>query len=767
MGTEKTFDILVREGEHGAVASVFFEPALAAAGETGEEAFEALQASITELADEKPQRLFGRGGSESPEVEAVEIEIPGYDGRRFEPVDVTMNAALRKNTRNWDVELPELSIRFQLERRNQLAAACREFVRLQIPVGSRFDALARLLADTDRSLRVEEFAVETDADVEPDLPGGGDQAYPTLATAGDPLHRMLDRKDAPGAFHRDDTVDALLNCLADSRERSALLVGPAGVGKSAVVFEATRRIIDGDVNPRLEDTSVWRISGGRLTAGARFFGEWQQRIVDLIDELESSSSILFVENLGELLKATEEESESKGVAGLLLPHIESGNLSLVTELRPEQIGLIEERFPNFLQALRRIRVEPMSGAETDAVLERVSYRLGRQHGVRLAEETRQKIIALVERFQGSEVLPGPAVDLAERMARTHRREGVESDESARPELQGEHAVEAMASETGLPRELLDPNTAFSVEDVRDHFEEAVLAQKEATDAMTDLVTVLRAGLNPPDRPMGTYLFIGPTGVGKTQTALTLAEYLFGSEDRLLRFDMSEYQDRWSAARLVGRTRGEAGQLVRRVREQPFQVILLDELEKAHESVFDILLQVLGEGRLTDALGQTVSFTNTVVIMTSNLGSGGPSKVGFDASGGESTETLEEHFRREVENYFRPEFVGRLDRIVTFDALGDSTARQLVQNALDEALAREGVARRNLDVDIADDVLDYLVDTGFDDRYGARPLRQTVESEIVARLADFLSSNPQLADTRLRIRLSDGEPIVSSASAPGR
>jgi ATP-dependent Clp protease ATP-binding subunit ClpC len=557
-----------------------------------------------------------------------------------------------------------------------------------------------------------------------------------------------------------------LRCLTDERNRSALLVGPAGVGKTAVVQEVASRIVSGDVPEQLEHTPVWQVSGGRLTAGAKFFGDWQERILDIVDELESSGGILFVDNLAELVAATSGRDGSQGVAGLMYPHVESGSLSLVTELRPEQLDWVEQQSPTFLHALQRIWVEPMDGAETDAVLERVSYRLGRQHGVRLAPETRQKVISLVGRFRTSDALPGPAIELAERVAQTHREDAVEPESRARPELQPRHAVEAMASETGLPRHLLDPNTNFSATEVRAFFEERIFSQPDAVRAMTDLVTVLRAGINPPERPMGSYIFIGPTGVGKTQTALTLAEYLFGDRDRLLRFDMSEYQDRWSATRLVGRGKGDAGQLVRRVREEPFSVLLLDEIEKAHETVFDMLLQVLGEGRLSDGLGQTVSLTNTVVVMTSNLGAGGPSNLGFEGPDADSDERLERHYVSEIEDYFRPEFVGRLDRIVSFSPLGDDTARQLVERALEETLSREGLVRRNLEVDVDDAVVSHLVDQGFDERYGARPLRQTVEREITARLADFLARNADLQDATLHITLADGQPTVDTARTGG-
>ncbi|MEZ4461028.1 MAG: AAA family ATPase [bacterium] len=380
--------------------------------------------------------------------------------------------------------------------------------------------------------------------------------------------------------------------------------------------------------------------------------------------------------------------------------------------------------------------------------------------MRLSAETRASILELTARFRSSAALPGPAVELAERMARTHAKKGELAEGDDRPMLLPQHALDAYASMTGLPRDLLDPSAPFDIEDVRKHFQTQVFDQPEGVEAIVRLVTTLRAGLNSPARPLGSFLFLGPTGVGKTQTALSLAEWLFGAKDRLTRFDMSEYQDPWSAGRLVGRYQGEQGELVRRVREQPFQVILLDEIEKAHSNVFDFLLQVLGEGRLTDALGQTVSLTSCVVIMTSNLGAGGPSSLGFSARSDEAIRKAEVlHYMGAVEKFFRPEFVGRIDEIIPFRSLGERTARRLTERALEQAFSREGLVRRRIRVRATEAVIQYLIRVGFDARYGARPLRQTIEQHVTAPLAKFLSEERGLEDLDLVFGLENGLPAI--------
>jgi ATP-dependent Clp protease ATP-binding subunit ClpC len=316
----------------------------------------------------------------------------------------------------------------------------------------------------------------------------------------------------------------------------------------------------------------------------------------------------------------------------------------------------------------------------------------------------------------------------------------------------------MRAQSGMPVELIDPHAPFDADEVRAFFSSRILGQPDAVDAMVELVTVLRAGLNAPGRPMGSLLFLGPTGVGKTQTALTLARYLFGDEERLVRLDMSEYQDAWSAARLVGRWGGEPGDLVQKLSEQPFRVVLLDEIEKGHPSVFDMLLQVLGEGRLTGANGQTVQATHAVFVMTSNLGAAGPASLGFGAAEDASRSRL--HFLRAVEAFFRPEFVGRIERLIPFGALGPDTARKLVERTLDESFAREGVTRRGVRVRATAAVVDRLIEVGFDTRYGARPLKQAVERLVTSALAAFLASEPDADELSLVVDLdADGHVYV--------
>ncbi len=765
----RELDVLIDHRPNFVYAQVLGDAEVAAVAQTEEAALEALRATAGRALRHDPTRYPERDGDEKVVARHLRIDVPTARLGRLLPLSLQIFAVCVETEAHHQVHLPQLDMRFVVKDLDELEMICAEHLRDRFPLATRLEGLksctAPLTHEVDgqrvprmRPLRLNvQFRPDTSEDAEMA------ESYPTLSAVGENLNIRLRRKDAPRAFERSGAVETLIDYLGESAERSVLLTGPAGVGKTAIVYEAVQRLSHADAPELLRDVDVWQVSGGRIMAGMRFLGEWQERVLALIQEVKDSGAILFSENLIELLETSGTERHAQGIPGLLLPHMLSGDLVVITEARPEQLARAEQSHPGFLRALRRLPVEAMSSAETSRVLDRVSYRLGRQFGVRLSDAASEKILELVGRFRGSTALPGPAVELAERMARTHRKHGVLDDGAEKPELQPSHALEAYASLTGLPLELLDPSTEFERGEVREYFEDRIFDQPEGVDAIVDLVTTIRAGLNSPSRPLGSFLFLGPTGVGKTQTALALAEYLFGDRDRLARFDMSEYQDAWAAGRLVGRYKGEQGELVRRVREQPFQILLLDEIEKAHSTVFDFMLQVLGEGRLTDGLGQTVSLTSSVIIMTSNLGAGGPSSLGFAVADEASSRRAEvAHYMGAVEKFFRPEFVGRIDKIIPYRSLSSRTARRLVERALEEAFAREGLVRRDIRVRADESVITHLIQVGFDERYGARPLRQTVETLITAPLAQFLASESDVQDIDLVFKMKDEVPTVELA-----
>ena len=374
-------------------------------------------------------------------------------------------------------------------------------------------------------------------------------------------------------------------------------------------------------------------------------------------------------------------------------------------------------------------------SEKDAlhVLLHVARRLDRDEPLVVHPAALEMTVALSRRFRALDVHPGKGVDLLTR-AITDRTE-VTRDPFGRRIIDSTRIVDHFSRQAGLPRFLLFGKGGPSARDIRAFFERRIVGQPEAIDAAVDIVTTVSQALNDPTRPIAAMLFVGPTGVGKTETAKALAEYLFGARQRLVRFDMSEFQHPHSVSRLIGDRVRPDGELTRRVQQQPFSLILLDEVEKAHPAIFDAMLQVLGEGRLTNAAGTTVNFTTTILVMTSNLGVRDADKaVGF---GEPNRQALATHYRSAAEKFFRPEFFNRIDRVVAFRSLNRDVIVPLVERLLSQMLSRQGLKRSSVLVDVDPDLAEVLVDQGFDRRYGARSVKRILEHRLAVPLSMHL------------------------------
>jgi ATP-dependent Clp protease ATP-binding subunit ClpC len=403
-----------------------------------------------------------------------------------------------------------------------------------------------------------------------------------------------------------------------------------------------------------------------------------------------------------------------------------------------------------VQALRAVVLHPLPRASAWLALTSAAQRVARSRGVKFEPEALTVAAELTERF-GAGPMPGGAVSLL-RAAASQR-----GDSRQAPSLGRDAVVGAFSAQTGYPRALIDSAVPMDPDAVLAQLQRRVVGQDDALRLLRDLVVTLKTAMGDPRKPLGSFLLLGPTGVGKTESALCLAEYLFGDSKRLVRFDMSEYADPGSAARLLG-LYGSDGTLARRLREQPFGVILLDEIEKADRSVHDLLLQALGEGRVTDATGRTVNLRNAIVMMTSNLGAETATRtLGFTDHA--PARSLDVHYRAAAAAFFRPEFLNRIDHVVPYHPLGADTVREIARRALDEALSREGLTRRNITVRYDDAVLRALADLGMDPRYGARPLKRAMERWVVAPIAAILAARGADAPTSLTLVARDGAITV--------
>ena len=554
------------------------------------------------------------------------------------------------------------------------------------------------------------------------------------------------------ALHREAVISELAAVLSSRRNPSALLVGASGVGKTAVVHELAHRVHRAQVPTRLVDTEVWAIGASRIIAGAKYLGEWQERAEKIVGLLRESRYVLFLGNLLEVITSGSHHT-GLNVAEFLLPWIQSGELSVIVEATPDALSQAEGTHNTFVRALQRIPVPALGATACHDILERYTRALSKTHRVDWGAGMVSEVLSVVGRFGNPGGLPGSGMSLLERMAQTAKSNG-------KPVTAGD-AVRTFAKLSGFPEALVDPKQRLDVDALRRFFDDRVIGQPQATELLTNVVLLLKAGLNDPEKPLGSYLFMGPTGVGKTESALTMAEYLFRDRKRLVRFDMSEYGDAGSAMRLVSGPDGQ-GPLTKKVREQPFSLLLFDEIEKADSGVFDLLLQILGEGRLTDESGQTVRYTHCIIILTSNLGAARKPALGFGQTG---PQQLDRHYLDAAEKFFRPELVNRIDHLVPFRDLDRPSLTRIVDGLLQRALQREGLIRRGITVELASAVKDVILNEGFDPKYGARPMKRAIEARVVAPLARRLatwkrSDGPSV----LRLEWADGNVEVVGANA---
>lgn len=548
---------------------------------------------------------------------------------------------------------------------------------------------------------------------------------------------------ASRAFEVSQPVARLAEALSGEHRPGVLLVGPSGVGKTAVVHELAARRREFRVG------RIWSTSGARIVAGTSGYGMWQERCQKIVKEASATRAVLHVESLVELLGVGKGSLDEQGIAAFFRPYVERGDLQVIAECVPEQIPVIEREEPQLLAALQRIEIAQPTSERACAILRRAAGKRADS----ITDEAIDAIDRLHRRFATYSAHPGRPLRFLKNLLPQRGRDEM---------LTERDVVAAFADETGLPRFLLDGDQPLRLAETRDFFSGRVMGQTRAVDLVVDVLATVKAGLTPAGRPVSSMLFIGPTGAGKTEMAKALAEFMYRSPARMIRVDMSEYVDRLSVDRLIGGSLTAEGLLTAKIREQPFSVVLLDEFEKAHASFFDLLLQVLGEGRLTDGAGRVASFANAIVLMTSNLGvdSFGRASPGFGAADDRLAQS-ERHFVDRVQEFVRPEFFNRIDRIVPFAPLDRTTIRAIARRELDKVRSRDGIRHRRLALDVDPAVVDFLAERGYEPQYGARPLQRAIDRRLVTRLAEC--ANRYAADLPIEVRAEMVDGAVSTSA----
>ncbi|HBB6879378.1 TPA: ATP-dependent Clp protease ATP-binding subunit, partial [Enterococcus faecium] len=597
---------------------------------------------------------------------------------------------------------------------------------------------------------------------------------------------------------RSREVKRLIQILSRRTKNNPVLVGEPGVGKTAIAEGLAQKIILGEVPEDMQEKRLMMLDMGSLVAGTKYRGEFEDRMKKVIDEIYNDGQvILFIDELHTLIGAGGAEG-AIDASNILKPALARGELQTIGATTLDEYQKYIEKDSALERRFARIQVDEPTPEEAEVILQGLRTRYEEHHGVEITDEAVRAAVNLSVRYITSRQLPDKAIDLIDESAAKVRLdqtdhltkstvikleidELVQEKEAAiqkqdfenaaqlrrqekalRKKLQKVSAIEAKQEQgysdrvteedvatvvsewTGVPLQQLEKKESERLLELEGLLHERVVGQDEAVKAVSRAIRRARSGLKDPDRPIGSFMFLGPTGVGKTELAKALSEVMFGSEDALIRVDMSEFMEKYSTSRLIGSPPGyvgydEGGQLTEKIRQKPYSVILLDEVEKAHPDVFNLLLQVLDDGHLTDSKGRKVDFRNTIMIMTSNIGATQireEKNVGFNVQDvTKDHKAMQKRILEELKKAFRPEFLNRIDETVVFHSLSKDEIHTIVQ-IMSKAIIKR-LKEQDIQVKITPSAIDVIGKAGFDPEYGARPIRRALQKEIEDRLSEAL------------------------------
>ncbi|EOF56188.1 ATP-dependent Clp protease ATP-binding subunit ClpC [Enterococcus faecium EnGen0131] len=624
------------------------------------------------------------------------------------------------------------------------------------------------------------------------------QGTPTLDSLARDLTKLAKENKLDPVVGRSREVTRLIQILSRRTKNNPVLVGEPGVGKTAIAEGLAQKIILGEVPEDMQEKRLMMLDMGSLVAGTKYRGEFEDRMKKVIDEIYNDGQvILFIDELHTLIGAGGAEG-AIDASNILKPALARGELQTIGATTLDEYQKYIEKDSALERRFARIQVDEPTPEEAEVILQGLRTRYEEHHGVEITDEAVRAAVNLSVRYITSRQLPDKAIDLIDESAAKVRLdqtdhltkstvikleidELVQEKEAAiqkqdfenaaqlrrqekalRKKLQKVSAIEAKQEQgysdrvteedvatvvsewTGVPLQQLEKKESERLLELEGLLHERVVGQDEAVKAVSRAIRRARSGLKDPDRPIGSFMFLGPTGVGKTELAKALSEVMFGSEDALIRVDMSEFMEKYSTSRLIGSPPGyvgydEGGQLTEKIRQKPYSVILLDEVEKAHPDVFNLLLQVLDDGHLTDSKGRKVDFRNTIMIMTSNIGATQireEKNVGFNVQDvTKDHKAMQKRILEELKKAFRPEFLNRIDETVVFHSLSKDEIHTIVQ-IMSKAIIKR-LKEQDIQVKITPSAIDVIGKAGFDPEYGARPIRRALQKEIEDRLSEAL------------------------------
>jgi ATP-dependent Clp protease ATP-binding subunit ClpC len=652
---------------------------------------------------------------------------------------------------------------------------------------------------------------------------------PTLDSLARDLTAIAREGNLDPVIGRTKEIERVIQVLSRRTKNNPVLIGEPGVGKTAIAEGLAQKIVNNEIPETLRDKRVMTLDMGSVVAGTKYRGEFEDRLKKIMDEIRQAGNvILFIDELHTLIGAGGAEG-AIDASNILKPALARGELQCIGATTLDEYRKYIEKDAALERRFQPIMVDQPTPEEAIQILHGLRDRYEAHHRVKITDEAIEQAVKLSDRYITDRFLPDKAIDLIDEASSKVRlrsytvppslkeleqklenirkekdaavqsqefekaaslrdteqkiREELERTKNEWKEKQGrtdsavfaEDIAQIVSSWTGIPVSQLAQEETERLLKMESILHDRVIGQDEAVKAVSKAIRRARAGLKDPKRPMGSFIFLGPTGVGKTELARALAEALFGDENAIIRIDMSEYMEKHSTSRLVGAPPGyvgyeEGGQLTEKVRRKPYSVVLLDEIEKAHPEVFNILLQVLEDGRLTDSKGRVVDFRNTLIIMTSNVGAETIKKnstLGFTAGKDDERDynDMKDRVMGELKKSFRPEFLNRIDEIIVFHSLNEEHIARIVTLMSDELAKR--LKEQDIEFTLSDEAKKFLAKEGFDPAYGARPLRRAIQKHIEDRLSEELLKGAIAKGDKVLIDVRDGELVVEKSGVTAK
>ncbi len=648
---------------------------------------------------------------------------------------------------------------------------------------------------------------------------------PSVTQYGTDLTQKAREGKIDPVIGRKKEIDKIIQVLSRRTKNNPVLIGEPGVGKSAVVEGLAQAIVKNEVPELLKNKIVFSLDLVGMVAGAKYRGDFEERLKNAIKSIKNNGNvILFIDEIHTIVGAGASSEGSMDAANILKPMLARGELQTIGATTLEEYRKYIEKDAALERRFTPVQVDEPTVEDTIEILRGLRDKYEAHHKVVITDEAIVAAATLSDRYITDRYLPDKAIDLIDEAASRARLNSLNSPEEVKeleekikrlnleknkaakgenysqaqklvdeindlherikkldadwksethnvsPKIASNEIAEIVSGWTGVPVLKLTEQESDKLLHLEENLHKRIIGQDEAVSAVSRAIRRARAGLSEPNKPIGSFIFVGPTGVGKTDLAKALAESMFGDEKLMIRLDMSEFMEKHSVSKLIGAPPGyigyddnNGGQLTERVRRKPYSVVLFDEVEKAHPDVFNVLLQILDDGRLTDSKGRVINFKNTIIIMTSNVGASQIKKMsnfGFTSSDDDGYDNMKDNINEALKEQFKPEFLNRLDDIIIFRKLTKSEAAEICRKILDGLSERLKV--NNISLEVSAEVLAKLVDEGYNDMFGARPLKRIVQKRIEDRLSDEILAGNVLPEEKVRVSVKDGELVFSSA-----